>query len=210
MKFTFIDKLPNYFRGSLGQSFELAVVNVDTSVYIVSLPKGDNDVSGVSDEPYWNVNSPTGEVLSFLADVARSHGYKPSVCLTPYALPEFGMGGTASLNDFIDAANRVDVVTIDPYLLADTPGMEDKLFEFSRMVIDWCRANDKEVACILQGFAIPGLEERTIKLIDNLFFNLDFDKYWIGDAIDFWDIPDEWQLQLVGLPNTDLNQNYEY
>lgn len=202
MKFTFIDKLPNYFRGSLGQSFELAVVNVDTSVYLVNLPKGDNDISGVSDEPYWNEMAPTGEVLSFLSDVARSHGYKSSVCLTPYALPEFGMGGTATLENFIDAANRVDVVVIDPYLLSGTQGMEDKLVEFSQMVIDWCRANGKPVGCILQGFAIPGLEERTINHIDNLFFNLDFDKFWIGDAIDFWDIPDEWQLQLIGLPNS--------
>lgn len=194
--YTLIQTLPEYHRGSLGEVFLPALIEYKYHVYWVGLGI-DNDWVLLSDEPYWNPNAVVSSLYTELANLARAEGKLATCAITPYALPEFNMGGTATLDQLKDMVDRSDYVFIDPYLISEYSDA-DQLLAFASMAIDYVRSVGKGIGLVMQGFAHPGLEEE-VMAYNAMLADLDFDNIIIGDAIDFWDIPDEWQLPSVPL-----------
>lgn len=143
----------------------------------------------VSDEGYWNPISPVGDELSKLINLAHFHNYSPGINLTPYALESFG--GNATPDQLIDSALRADWVSINPY---NYGGRSEELLAFSAAAIDIVHSMGKKIILILQGFAVPGTTEIVQEYNKNLV-GLNFDEIFVGDAYDWLDIPDEWQIQ---------------
>jgi hypothetical protein len=188
-EYTLIQHLPDYMRGSLGEHWEVALIEYELKVHLIGLSKNDNKVT-LSDEPYWNKMSPTGDTFSEMVALANLEGLEGGVVITPYALQEFG--GTATVEQLVDMALRADFVVIDPYYL-DPSITPERLLQFASDALEIVRGMGKEIGVIVQGFAHPGLEDEARRYNEELA-SMPWDYLWVGDAIDFWDIPDSWQL----------------
>lgn len=176
-------------EGAVGKYFRVIVAGVGKKQFVFFEERvGDRVI--VSDEGYWNPNAATGQDLVDCVAAANAAGRKAGAVITPYALPE--LGGTATHEQLIDQFVKSDFATIDPYMY---PG-EDKeafLLQFSRDYIEHAHHMGKKITLCMQGFANPGMEEK-VKAYNMKLAELDFDEVLICDAIDFYDIPDEWQI----------------
>jgi hypothetical protein len=183
------------FPGIGGNLFTNLLVEYAGIEYSMVAEKTGNRVL-LSDEPYWNPAAAYGDMFSTLVDVANYHGFLGGVCITPISWDYFG--GTATAEELIDLASRADFVVIDPYLLANFLTAEQLLW-FSEAAIRVVHGMGKEITVVVQGFAEPGMEDE-VYAYNALLTQLPFNEVVYFDAYDFWDIPDEWQLELIGVP----------
>jgi hypothetical protein len=120
----------------------------------------------VSDEGYWNPNSPVGEDLNKAVAWAHSNGYKAGVALTPYSsknvIANMGIqdpspGATDDqLRAYVDA---VDFVVTDPYIDSRTLSKEAQqvLIDFTKDVGDYANSKGKDTWLYMQAFATPDI-----------------------------------------------------
>lgn len=175
---------------ALGKFYDAISIEVCGRVILIGMEIQGNRVS-IADEIFWNPDAPVGDELSAIAGVMRSAGKSPGLVITPYALTSFG--GKVKYTDLFNQVDKIDFVAIDPYVL-DIPNVTDEmLLEFSQICINYARSVGKPIILILQGFAYPGLEQRVMEYNMKLV-QLDFDTLYVGDSIDWTDIPDEWLI----------------
>ena len=115
--------------------------------------KGNESV--VSDELFWNPNSPTGKDLQQKIEDARNQGQRPGIVITPYAVFQGKATNEQLLNEV--ANSGADFVALDPYLGWGVPA--DKLYEWTKDFIPKLNALGKEVKLVTQGFAKKGEED---------------------------------------------------
>lgn len=111
--------------------------------------------SVVSDELFWNPNSPTGKELQQRIEEARNQGQRPGIVITPYAVFQGKATNEQLLNEV--AKSGADFVALDPYLGWGVPA--DKLYEWTKDFIPKLNALGKEVKLVTQGFARKGEED---------------------------------------------------
>lgn len=173
--------------------WELTQIRFNDDVRAVFINHETKQVS-VADEIYWNEWSATGKAADELIALAKSYGYEAGMSVTPYALKEFG--GTATVEQLAVEALKCDFVILDPYLWKE--GQQDALLNFTKVADKFLNANGIETIIIKQGFAIPGTEATVATYNQQL--NSIGDTHIYGDAIDFPDIPDTWQIaELIGI-----------
>lgn len=195
MSYTIIAKAEDVLTSTigpnrLGKFYEVFVAEINGKNHTIAMEINGPRVS-ISDEGYWNPDSAVGEELSAIADVMRADGKVPGMVLTPYALTEFG--GKVGYAEMFDQIDRTDFVAIDPYMLGIPGVTEEMLLDFTKKCIDYAHKVNKPIIMIIQGFAHPGLEQRVIDYNLKLA-QFDFEALYVGDAIDFTDIPDEWMI----------------
>lgn len=126
----------------------------------------------VSDEGYWNPNSPTGENLQKAVQWAHDNGYQAGVAITPYSsktvLEQTGtkssmLGATDDeLRAYVDAA---DFVVTDPYLAdinSTAPKNKQALIDFTNSVGDYAKEKGKDTWLYMQGFVQPGVDAEAV------------------------------------------------
>lgn len=137
-----------------------SAVNDPTSGMIKSetayFQKGKESV--VSDELFWNPNSPTGKELQQRITAARNRGERPGIVITPYAVFQ-GKATTEQLLNEV-ANSGADFVALDPYLGWGVPA--DQLYEWTKSFIPQLNALGKEVKLVTQAFAKKGQEQDTL------------------------------------------------
>ena len=155
--------------------------------------RGDDAI--VSDELFWNPNSPTGAALTKKIDDARAQGQRPGVVVTPYAVFQ----GKATDDQLLAEIQNsgADFVALDPYVGWGVPS--DQLVDWTKNFIAKANALGKEVKLVTQGFARTGQEAETAahnqKLL-SLPGVSEFINFGLEDAKDLQGSPD-W----VGLNN---------
>jgi hypothetical protein len=119
----------------------------------------------VSDELFWNPNSPTGAALKKKIDDARAQGQRPGVVVTPYAVFQ----GKATDNQLLAEIQNsgVDFVALDPYVGWGVPS--DQLVDWTKNFIAKANALGKEVKLVTQGFSRTGQETETTAHNQKLF-----------------------------------------
>jgi hypothetical protein len=126
----------------------------------------------VSDEGYWNPNSPTGENLQKAVQWAHDNGYQAGVAITPYSSKTvLNQTGTKSsmpgatddeLRAYVDAA---DFVVTDPYLAdinSTAPQNKQALIDFTNSVGDYAKDKGKDTWLYMQGFVQPGVDAEAV------------------------------------------------
>ena len=121
----------------------------------------------VSDELFWNPNSPTGAALAAKIQNARQQGQRPGIVITPYAVFQ----GKATNEQLLDEVKNsgADFVALDPYLGWGVSA--DDLFEWTKNFIPQLNALGKEVKLVTQGFARKG-EEEAVKAYNDRLLSL--------------------------------------
>ena len=118
----------------------------------------------VSDELFWNPNSPTGAALAAKIQTASQQGQRPGVVITPYAVFQGKATNEQLLNEVKNSG--ASFVALDPYLGWGVSA--DDLFEWTKNFIPQLNALGKEVKLVTQGFAKKGEEEATKAYNDKL------------------------------------------
>jgi len=109
----------------------------------------------VSDELFWNPNSPTGTALANKVKDTQSQGQRAGVVITPYAVFQGKATNDQLLNEIKNSG--ADFVALDPYLGWGVPA--DQLFDWTKNFIPQVNALGKEVKLVTQGFAKKGEED---------------------------------------------------
>jgi hypothetical protein len=183
----------------------------------------------VSDEGYWNKDSPVGEKLTKAVDWAHAQGYQAGVVVSPYSSDRFGDGVKTTaggqerkipgatdqqLRDYIDAA---DFVVTDPYMVSQataTPEMQNNFANFTKNVGDYANQKGKDSWLFLQGFGTKDVDPKTVEDYNNRlvtenagrykdmsFFNLSDFGFAPGESVEtFGDTL--YQLNTQGAVNT--------
>jgi hypothetical protein len=144
----------------------------------------------VSDEGYWNPNSPTGDKLKKAVDWAHEQGYQAGVVATPYASDRFGGKTTAGgytrsmpgasdneLRNYIDAA---DFVVTDPYAVGKdsaTPEVLQNFANFTKNIGDYAKNQGKDSWLVLQGFAPSDVDQSVIHDYNKTLINDNAGRY---------------------------------
>lgn len=136
----------------------------------------------VSDEGYWNKDSPVGKKLTKAVEWAHNQGYQAGVVVSPYSSDRFGDGVTTTaggqprktpgatdqqLRDYIDAA---DFVVTDPYVVSQataTPEMQDNFANFTKNVGDYANEKGKDSWLFLQGFGTKDVDPKIVEDYNN-------------------------------------------
>lgn len=196
MSYTIISTtIPGFFQGNTGKYFDAYNVEFEGKERLFAFEKYGDRVL-VSDEGYWNPNAAVEDDLRKIVSIINSEGKKAGAAITLYALPEFNFGGNATYEQLMGIAKDVDFVALDPYLLDKRP--TENLIETTRKMLADIHAMGKPVTLCLQGFAHPDIIEE-VKEYNRQLLKLPFNEILVCDALDFPDIPDEWQLDLSGI-----------
>ena len=136
----------------------------------------------VSDEGYWNPDSPVGDKLKAAVDWAHNQGYQAGVVVSPYSSNRFGDGVNTTaggqprktpgatdqqLRDYIDTA---DFVVTDPYMVSQataTPEMQDSFSSFVKNVGDYANQKGKDSWLFLQGFGTKDVDPKIVEDYNN-------------------------------------------
>lgn len=149
----------------------------------------------VSDEPYWNSES-TLEISKYAA-IAHEYDLRAGVTITPNSWDHYG--GIATTDQLINLVQQADFVLIDPYV--GTGLTEQQLLEFSHIASDYVHSQGKEIYVAVTTYSNPNLVQETIHFNNTLLSTVNFDGVYYVSAKDFPDIPDSWELNLVGIVN---------
>lgn len=149
----------------------------------------------ISDEPYWNNQSITD--ISGYIPISHLYGLQGGVSITPNSWDRYG--GTATTEQLINLVQQSDFVLIDPYI--GTGLTEQQLLEFSHIASDYVHSQGKEIYAAVTTYANPSLCQETIHFNNTLLSTTNFDGVYYVSAKDFYDIPDSWELNLVGVVN---------
>ena len=147
-----------------------------------------NDVI-VSDELFWNPDSPTGQALAKKIDDVKSEDQRAGVVITPYAVFQ----GKATTQQLLDEVKKsgADFVAIDPYVGFGVP--PDQLLAWTKEFVPQLNNLGVGVKLVLQDFARPGEEAQTSaynqKLLETPGIS-EFISFGLEDAKDLQNSPD--------------------
>lgn len=148
-----------------------------------------NDVI-VSDELFWNPDSPTGEKLAKKISGTQGEGKRAGVVITPYAVFQ----NKATNQQLLDEVKRsgADFVAIDPYVGFGIP--KDQLLAWTKEFVPKLNELGVGVKLVLQDFSKTGMEEET-KAYNNELLQTpgisEFISFGLEDAKDLQGSP-EW------------------
>ena len=111
----------------------------------------------VSDELFWNPNSPTGDALKQKVDQAKAAGNRAGVVITPYAVFQGKASNQQLINEIKNSG--VDFVALDPYF--GFGASKDELLNWTKDFIPQLNDLGLGVKLVTQGFAKAGLEQET-------------------------------------------------
>ncbi|NBQ98829.1 MAG: hypothetical protein EBT26_11805, partial [Microbacteriaceae bacterium] len=110
----------------------------------------------VSDEIFFNKDSPTGQELINRVQDAKNQGYRVGLTVSPYALTS-GAASTQMILNEIDRSG-VDFVAVDPYLMPGSPYTPEQGIRFVQDSSAALQPRGVELKVVTQGFAQPGQE----------------------------------------------------
>jgi hypothetical protein len=111
----------------------------------------------VSDELFWNPNSPTGDALKQKVDQTKAAGNRAGVVITPYAVFQGKASNQQLINEIKNSG--VDFVALDPYFGFGVS--KDELLNWTKDFIPQLNDLGLGVKLVTQGFAKAGLEQET-------------------------------------------------
>lgn len=111
----------------------------------------------VSDELFWNPNSPTGDALKAKVQQAKSQGQRAGVVITPYAVFQGKASNQQLINEIKNSG--VDFVALDPYLGFGVP--KNDLLNWTKEFIPQLNELGLGVKLVTQDFAKAGMEQET-------------------------------------------------
>lgn len=148
-----------------------------------------NDVI-VSDELFWNPDSPTGEKLAKKISGTQGEGKRAGVVITPYAVFQ----NKATNQQLLDEVKRsgADFVAIDPYVGFGVP--KEQLLAWTKEFVPKLNELGVGVKLVLQDFSKTGMENET-KAYNNELLQTpgisEFISFGLEDAKDLQGSP-EW------------------
>lgn len=199
LKYVRTDPYPSL--GALGKKFQQEIWSFRGKEYSFTIQKQLKAWS-ISDETFWNQNAIKGQdYLDCAAAIKRyvDPSIKVGCVITPYAQNTFG--GTKTFQELVDFATQEDFVAIDPYLLSGAVTASVGV-QWSIQFKNACAAKNTDVYLILQGFTLPSIAADSVHAYNKLLINIGgWADIFVGDAFDFPDIPNEWQIDTTYASN---------
>ncbi len=143
----------------------------------------------VSDELFWNPNSPTGDALKAKVQQAKAQGQRAGVVITPYAVFQGKASNEQLINEIKNSG--VDFVALDPYLGFGVP--KDDLLNWTKDFIPQLNDLGLGVKLVTQDFARAGMEQETRRYNQELMSLpgvSEFVSFGLEDAPDLQGSPD--------------------
>ena len=171
----------------------------------------------VSDEGYWNPNSPVGADLEKAVQWAHDSGYQAGVAITPYSSKNIldttgtksAMSGATDqeLRSYIDAA---DFVVSDPYLAdvnSTMPKNRQALIDFAQGVGDYAKNKGKDTWLYMQGFVPPGIDPTDLESFNKELIDKTKGQY---NTVSFFNADEFGPPETSGIKQLETSQLIDY
>lgn len=131
---------------------------------------GPNNQYVVSDEIFWNPNTPMGADLQNIVREVQQGGGAAGLTLTPYTF----LDNKASVDDVLNEIRNsgVNFVSVDPYIFGDNRFTPEQGIEWTRQAVDALRGVGVDPRVVTQGFYHQNSDPDVIRRYNAAIANL--------------------------------------
>lgn len=161
--------IPNITGGTFTDFGESGGWNVgSTTLGDPAFVKGNEYV--VSDEIFWNPNTPMGGDLQSIVSNVQQGGGRAGLTITPYSM----LDGKATADQLLNEVKNsgVDFVALDPYLFGDGRFTTQQGIEWTRQAVQALNDIGVDVKLVTQGFVPTGMSADEVRAYNAALANI--------------------------------------